>query len=695
MLFGVSYYHEYQPFDRLADDIRMMRDAGITYARLGDSIWALCEPREGEFHLDWLQPVLDGLHDAGIQVVLVTPTYAIPPWLARKYPDVMRRRVDGRPEPFGARQNMDITNPTYRAYAERITRLVLERYAQHPAVIGFQVDNETGTGMSCNDAVFDGFVDWLRRKYGTVDRLNELWGLTYWSHRLGDWADLWRPAGNTNPGYDLDWRRFHAEVTTEFLRWQVDIVRDYARDDQFVTQDVVGGHGRGDADRYQIAEVVDIPAENFPHATQDALLHPPVPSTIYPAQSQGTGPAQLYQRADLAYGAGRRNFFVTEMNPISIGGSDNTFPCYDGQWRMAAYTCISRGANMIAYWHWHSLHYGRETYSHGILNHDLEPNRCYDELARIGHELAEHGDRLTDLTPDVDVAVLYSYDSRYALEFQPCLKNPDGTPDMRCYRTIFDRFYRAFFDARAQLIVVPTSVELASYPVVVAPAVYIADDATLQRLVDYAEQGGHLVVTFRTGYADEFARARWRRAPGVLRPAVGASYRLYSNLADPVPLRTVPEVSGNGVSRLQLPPGAVGEAWMDELELEGADALVSYDHPHFGRFPAVVTHRWGRGRVTYVGTLPDSASAKSIAAWVLEASGITPRGAGLPESVRVTGARSPRGERLTFVSNWSSAAQSVDDPSIAGVDLVSGETVERHVDLGAWDIRVIVEGTNS
>lgn len=682
MLFGVSYYHEYQPYDRLDEDIAMMRRAGIDYARLGDSIWSLCEPVEGEIDVDWLQRVLDALHEAEIEVVLVTPTYAIPPWLARRHPDVMAIRADGRAIPYGGRQNVDISHPTYRFYAERITRALLDRYARHPSVIGFQVDNETGTAGAQNPAMVDRFVERIKAKYGTVDAVNETWGLTYWSHRLADWADLWPPAGNTSPGYDLEWRRFEAEQVTEFLSWQAGIVREYSRDDQFVTQDLVGLHGRPEADRYRIGAAMDVQAENFPHTPQDGLLHPPIESTVmYPARTLGAGPAQLYQRSDMAYGAKRANFFITEMNPLSVGGSDNTFPEYDGQWRQAAFATISRGADMVAYWHWHSLHYGHETYSHGILNHDLEPNRCYDELATIGADLRRHGDLLTGLTPDADVAFLYSYDSRYALACQPCLKTPDGDPDHSTYARIFDNAYRSFFDARAQSIVLAAGDDVSGFPVVVAPALYVADEPTLDGLVAYAEAGGHLVLTFRSGYADEFARARWQRAPGPLRGASGASYRLYSNLATPINATS---------SAIEIPAGSQATAWADELELEGAEALVHYDHPHFGRYPAVVTHRFGSGRVTYVGTLPTPPLGRAIASWVLDRSGVHALGAALPEPVRVTTARTRTGDPLTFVANWSFDTPTVTDPAIAGTDLFADEPVpDSGLALGPWDFRVL------
>lgn len=689
MLYGVSYYLEYQPFDRLETDVAMMREAGLNFARLGDSIWTLCEPVEGEIDVAWLTPVLDALHAADIRVILCTPSYAIPAWMARRYPAVMNEKPDGTPLPYGGRQNVDFTHPIYRVRLERLVRQLMEVHAGHPAMIGVQVDNETGGRWINTTPAWEEFVRRLQRRFETLDAVNETWGLNYWSHRLTDWADLWRPPGNTNPGYDLEWRRYQADLVAEFLAWQAKIVREYLRPDQFVTHDLVGGHGLANADRRLIGDVVDVHAENFPHHTQDALAHPPVRGhRTYHDPSGVHGASQLYQRADMARGSGHQNFLITEMNPISVGGSCHTYPAYDGQWRLAAYTCMSRGANAVAYWHWHSLHYGSETYSHGVLNHDLEANRCLNEVTRIGHELARAGDQLTDLAADADVCFLYSSDSRYALNFQPCLTHP-GTADgdRRSYERIFDVFYRSFFDARAQITTTADTAALHDHPVVVAPAYYIADDASTTALADYAEQGGHLVLTFRSGYGDSFARARWMRAPGLLREAAGVGYNLYSNLEKPLPV-----VAEEGFA---LRDRSQAEAWMDELVLEGATPLVRYDHHTFGTFPAVVTQAYGKGRVTYVGTLPNAELGRSIADWVLESAGIEALGASLPEPVRVTTARGPEGDKLTFVSNWSHEPMSVPAPQ-SGRDLLTDEEIAAGADLGlaAWDIRIISEGKN-
>src|SRR3954466_144434 len=183
VLYGVAYYAEYQPYDRLERDLDLMAAAGLTVIRVGESVWSTWEPEDGRFELEWLAPVLDGAHARGISVILGTPTYALPPWLVRKYPEVPAERKTGARIPYGHRQDGDYSHAAFRWHADRIARQVVGRYAQHPAVIGYQVDNEPGIELFHNRAAFEGFVDALRGKYESVDALNREWGLVYWSHR--------------------------------------------------------------------------------------------------------------------------------------------------------------------------------------------------------------------------------------------------------------------------------------------------------------------------------------------------------------------------------------------------------------------------------------------------------------------------------------------------------------------------------
>ncbi len=698
MRFGAAYYPEYQPYQRLDRDIALMREAGLTFVRMGESTWSSWEPADGRFEFTAMDKAIDALAEAGIGVLLGTPTYAIPPWLHRTYPEIMVRRAGGEPVYYGGRQNVDHTHAAYRFHAERVIRAVVGRYAQHPAVIGYQVDNEAGLELPHNRATLEQFRDWLRETYGSVDALNEAWGLTYWSHRLGSWDDLWRPDGNTSPGYALAWRRFQAQTVTDFLAWQAAIVREYARPDQFITHCAAGGHGRPAFDRARVAAVLDIPAENVYYPMGDALTLPPVPDAHLAGPewmgTGGSGPAGLFFQADLGRGASTGGFLVTETNATSIGGAHTNNAVYDGQWRLAAYALISRGAVAVAYWHWHTLHFGHETYWGGILGHDLEPGRCHREISRIGAELRELAETLTGLTPDGQVGLVYSTDSRWALEFQPPLALPGSTsPDHGSYPRIVDACYRALFDARLPVSIVYDPASTMHTPVLVVPALYVADDETLARLAGYAYDGGHLVVTFRTGYADEHGRARWERAPGRLREAAGVSYQEYVNLAAPVPVVPAsdsPDPWPGSDPPLAVPAGATGLAWADGLRLAGATALAWYDHPHLGRFPAITTHRWGRGRVTYLGTLPSPDLGAALARWVAAVSGLDSPWSDLPEAVRVDGAGTWSGQRIWFVGNWSWRPTAITVPHpmrdlLSGAGLAKGDELR----LGAWDIRLI------
>ena len=534
ILFGAAYYAEYHREERTEADLDLMKQAGFTVIRVGESVWSTWEPRDGEFDLDWLQPVLDGAHERGIAVILGTPTYAVPPWLQTAYPEIAAERRTGERVPWGARQEVDYSHPAFLFHAERVIRAVVARYADHPAVIGYQVDNEPGMELFHNRGSFQRFVRRLKAEYGDVETINREWGLTYWSHRLSDWSDLWTPDGNTLPQYDLAWRRYQADLTTEFIAWQAGIVREYARPEQFVTTCIA--YPRPALADEELVEALDLTAGNPYYAMQDHLdatldLEPVTPWTT-------SGVAAMLRQADRMYSSKQSRFLVTETDAQSIGGSEFNLPPYPGQLKQAAFAFISRGAAMIEYWHWHTLPYGTETYWGGVLPHSLEPGRVFHEVAGIGADLEAIGTTLDGYEPDADVAILWSNDSRFALEFFPPLATSDGRPDRASYQRIVDAFHRGVVDAGAQSRILHASQAhdlgaaglAARFPVLIAPGLYVASDADLDLLRDYAAAGGHLIVGIRTGYGDEEARARVEVAPARLHEAAGVRYEEFSNL---------------------------------------------------------------------------------------------------------------------------------------------------------------------
>lgn len=348
MLFGAAYYTEYQPYERLAQDLDLMAEAGFSVIRVGESVWSTWEPREGQFALDWLQPVLDAAQERGIKAIIGTPTYAVPPWLRRKYPETAARSGTGQPIPYGMRQDADYSHPAFRHLAERLVRKIVGRYADHPAVIGWQVDNEPGLRLFHNDSVFQGFLDHLRDRYGDVETLNRRWGLTYWSHRLQDWADLWTPDGNSTPSYDLAWRRYQSQLTQEYITWHAELVRGLVPEHHFVTTCVA--LGQQGLDISAIGKPLDVAGANIYYATQDGLALPGSDEPeggLYPFFVAWSGPAWLYLQNDMARGIRQEPFLVMETNATSIGGSADNFPLYRGQARQAVWSMVARGARMI------------------------------------------------------------------------------------------------------------------------------------------------------------------------------------------------------------------------------------------------------------------------------------------------------------------------------------------------------------
>ncbi|MEO3749093.1 beta-galactosidase [Streptomyces sp. B6B3] len=693
VLFGAAYYHEYQPSPRLDADLDLMARAHFSVIRVGESVWSTWEPEDGVFDLDWLEPVLDGAHARGIAVILGTPTYAVPPWLARRYPEINAERRTGQPMGWGIRQEIDYTHPAFLFHAERVIRRIAERYAGHPAVIGWQVDNEPGLEIFHNRGVFQRFVDHLRHTYGSVEEINERWGLTYWSHRLSTWADLWTPDANGQPEYDLAWRRFQGSLTTDFIGWQADVVREYARPEQFVTTCIA--YERRTVHDDDLTRRLDVTAGNPYYRMQDSLQLPPAAGES--GQGWTThGTWALYRSADRMYASRQEPFLVTETNAQAIGPAWINEPAYDGQWRQAAWALVARGARMIEYWHWHTLHYGAETYWGGILPHSQEPGRVYAELAGLGAELERLGGLVAGLTPDADVALLYSTDSKWLLQENPMLADPDGGPDRNSYQAVFDALYRGVFDAGRQARIVhqgqafgaDPAAFAASHPVLVAAGLLVADDAELRWLAAYAAAGGHLLLGIRTGYGDAEARARLERKPAFLTEAAGIHYDEFSTLRQPVPVRAAPG------SPLVLPDGGgQGTRWIDGVQAPegaGAQVLAGYDHPHFGRWPALTTRRHGAGRVSYLGTVPDPALAAALFAWCLPDE--DPWRPTHP-SQTLTGATAADGTRLRFLHNWSWDSTAYRLPAPATDPLTDTALPEGHeLLLGPWDVRVLVEG---
>ena len=661
ILYGAAYYPEYMPYERTDTDIALMKKAGINVVRVGESTWGLWEPEDGRFEFAWMDQVIEKLHAAGIRVVVGTPTYSIPAWMYKKHPEMIVTRLGGQSLYYGIRQNTDLMNATYRFYCERVIRKMVEHYKDNPAVIGYQIDNETSSSGAANPDVQEGFKKYLIAKYKTTDRLNKVWGLNYWGQRLNNWDELPPRDGILNPGWKLDWERYSQWQTTDFLAWQAKIVNEYKRPEQFVTHDFAGVP-RPVVDELDVSRSLDIVAVNPYHLMQDDF----------------DGIGSSYQ-GDYARSLKHTNYLVTETNGEGRGwDSKSQFPPYDNQLRLDVYTHISSGANMVEYWHWHSLHYGQETYWKGVLGHDLEPGRAYEEVSRTAHELQRIGPEIANLQIQNDVAILYSRDSLYGIDFMKFSDHAD-------YTTVLRQMYQALYQSNVGVdFVFPDSTNFSDYKVIVAPPMYIATDALLNRLSDYVKNGGHLVLGFKSGFCNEYSTVRWQMMPGPLKEAAGFHYQEFSVLKQPLALKDDPFHLGadNKVSD-----------WAEMIILDTAHPLAFYDHPFFGKYPSLTRNHFGKGTLTYEGAVLSDRLQKAVLSDVLKNAGLITSDQSLPPAIHVKHARNSSGKPLHFYLNYSGDAKMVPYAYPTGANLLTQAPIfrDQSILLQPWDAAIVEE----
>jgi beta-galactosidase len=438
-------------------------------------------------------------------------------------------------------------------------------------------------------------------------------------------------------------------------------VNEYKRPDQFVTHDFAGPP-RPEVSEIDVARSLDIAAANPYHSTQDDF------------DGEASSLAGDYTRS-----LKRTNYLITETNAEAIGwDSKEQFPPYDGQLRLDVYTHVSSGANMVEYWHWHSLHYGQETYWKGVLGHDLQPGRPYEEVTRTAQELRKIGPEIVDLHRKNQVAILYSLDSYYGIQFMKFSDRVD-------YRTLLWQMYGVLYRANVGVdFVFPESTELSEYKVVVVPPLYVASDALLARLVDYVKNGGRVVMAFKSGFCNEYSTVRWETMPGLLRAAAGFHYQEFSSLKQPLALKGDPLQAGaeNQVSE-----------WAEMIVPDTAKGLAFYDHPFFGKYPAITQNQFGKGTLTYEGTFLSDKLQRAVLLAVLKEAGLTSADQDLPASVRVKHGQNRNGKTLHFYLNYSSSPQTLNYSYGAGTELLSHTNLShgQALALKAWDAAIVEE----
>jgi beta-galactosidase len=551
LAFGGDYNPEQWPRSTWLEDIALMQQAKVNLVTVGVFAWSRLEPRPGEHDFDWLDEVLDLLHDGGIRVNLATPTAAPPPWFAKAYPDTLPVTADGTRLAHGSRDTYCAAAPAYREAATAIARTLADRYRSHPALAMWHVHNEYGTVCHCDHAEA-AFRQWLRDKYQDLDALNDAWTTTFWSQRYGDWDEItppratqWRP----NPTQVLDFRRFWSDQLLTTFQDQREVIRQRTPGVPITTNFVLADWAPIDHARW--AREVDLVAIDH-----------------YPNDAGPDAEAQTAFAADLARGW-NQSWLLMECAPNLIYDHGRMHHREPDRLVRQCLAHVARGSHGALVFQWRAPRGGAELFHSALLPHAGPDSRVFRATVHLGHLLA----RIAEFSPgtvEASAAILHDDQSRWALQ----------TPDLPRAGIDYLGEVRAVHAAFWHLGI---TVDIAGRPgeqhrLAVVPARFIVDDDLAAALTAYVERGGHLVVTFLTGLVDEHLHIGLGGYPAKLRHLLGIRVEELHPLAGPA-------------------------YWTELVRLHGAVRVG----------PDLTRHEYGRGVAWYSSTRLDRATLEAIA----------------------------------------------------------------------------------
>jgi beta-galactosidase len=648
---GAAWYPEQWPESRWDADLTLMEQAHIHFVRVGEFAWSTMEPHEGFYQLDWLDHAIRAAEKHHIAVVIGTPSAAPPAWLTQRYPETLRTMSDGRKDQHGGRQQFDWSNPKYRELCRAIANKLADRFGHDPNVIGWQIDNEYAAD-SVGDSTRKLFEEWLHAKYKTLDNLNTRWTTSYWSQTYSAWdqINIPLPHRNENPGLDLAWREFVSDTWRSYQRNQLDAIRAHADKRQFITTNMMGWF---DAyDHYTVAQDLDL-------ASWDDYV--------------GTGQLKVEDngaRHDLTRGFLRKNFWVMETQPAFVNWSANNNALNKGETRAMAWQAIGHGSEAVEYWQWRSALNGQEQYHGTLVGADGLPVPLYAEVQQIGVDFDKAGPVLAGTTIHSDVALLNDYPSRWAIDWQRHNKAFDPIQ-------AFMSFYAPLHEAVRSVDVIPDTVPLDHYKLVVAPALNVLTPEAAKNLETYVRNGGHLVLGPRSGMKDQDNSLWTQRQPGPLAELLGA------NVAQWYALDTTVPVSGNWGS---------GEdtLWADQIATTSPETKVLMRYGKSNGWlddqPAAVTRKLGNGSITYIGASLDPAAMKRAAAWMLSDASLAPVLPNIPEGVDVA-IRTGDNKHILILTNYNTVPVTISLPSEMH-DVLAGNTASS-ITLAQYGIAVL------
>jgi beta-galactosidase len=642
ILYGGDYNPEQWPEETWPEDVRLMRAAGVNSVTLGVFSWSRLEPRPGVHDFGWLDRLMDLLHEGGIGVVLATPTASPPPWLGHLHPDTLPRDADGRTEWWGGRQHFSHSSTVYRRHAAAITEALAARYGSHPALTLWHINNEYCT-YDHGDEAATRFRRWLQDRYGALDALNTAWGTAFWSQGYGDWAEVAPPRRAhylRNPAQVLDFRRFTSDMLLECYTAERDIVRRHTPHIPVTTNFMPlwsGQDGWRWAEEEDVVSVDLYPDPRDPFGAQEGALVQDL------TRSQARGPWMLMEQA---------------TGPVNWRGVNHPKP--RGLNRLWSLQAVARGADAVCYFQWRQSRQGAEKFHSGMVSHAGEEGRTYQEVVRLGADLARLGPYAAGGTIGADIAVLHDWHSWWAADQEA---RPSARVD---HADLLRTWHRALWRAHLTTDFAHPEDDLTPYKVVVVPQLYALTDAAIDNLLAHVRRGGTLVCGFLTGVADPDDRIR----PG------GMDARLRELFG----IRTLHEWWPLDADEGADCDGFRGTLWSEEIEPDGtASETVPYRGGELDGLPAVLR----KGSAWYLSTLPEPDALRDLLARAAADAGVRPVLDALPADVEAV----RRGD-LLFLLHHGRAPVTVDVPGTHR-DLLTDAVVTDRVTLGRYGVAVL------
>lgn len=681
LYFGAAYYSEYLPYDRVEKDMEMMEKAGMNVIRIAESTWSTLEPQEGVYDFTHIDRMLDAAARHHISVIVGTPTYAVPTWLVKKYPDILAITQNGR-ERYGHRQNMDITDPDYLSHAERVIRVLMEHVKDVPHVIGYQLDNETKSYGTAGPRVQAMFVDYLKENFPDINDFNHEFGLDYWSNRVNDWDDFPDVRGTINQSLAAEFCKFQRSLVTKFLSWQADIVREYKRDDQFITQNFdfdwtthsIGYQSQ--VDQYDASRCMTVAGADIYHPSNEEL----------------TG-AEITVCGNISRSLKKDNYLILETEAQGL----TPWLPYPGQLRLQAYSHIANGSNSVMYWHWHSIHNAIESYWKGVLSHDFSENETYREAVITGNEWNKIGFHLKNLKKENKIAIMLDNASLTGFTQFPLEKaGANG------YNTVMRWFSDALYRLNIEYDMISSrEQDFSGYECLIVPALYSAPESLLLALDSYVRNGGHLISTFRSGFSDEYLKIYPDMQPHILHECLGLHYDQFTHPhhVDIVPVQS--DVMAAAQEHFSHPDDSAFSLtssaceWMELITCDTAVPVLKYSHPAYERYAAAAKNQYGNGSTLYFGTMFENDELlESVLLSFLHETGFS--GGDLSSDAPhypliIKRGINDSGKELCYYLNYSKDPVSVTHHGKNGVELISEAAIVcgDKIDLGGWGVAVV------